>query len=184
MRGATKRHAPPPNQHFRSRSDIRHQVRRRLKIPVGMRDIDVTEIGRQSNKVPSDRLALGAALFQRSSRKGMPKIVDARAAAAVRRDICARRRPKERAAHREWASASPSIDGSGDHKSRQSDAGVASRYDRAPRRRSGEAARAGSCGTWFLGFAECRPAAHRRTSDRLPRTPAGPLRQSSPNSTT
>jgi hypothetical protein len=36
-----------------------------------MSDIDVTEIGREGDEVPGDCLALGAALFERSSGKGM-----------------------------------------------------------------------------------------------------------------
>jgi hypothetical protein len=70
--------ASPSNQRLCRRGDIGHQIRRRLKIPVGVLDIGMPEICRQGDEVPGDRTALGTALFQNPCCEGMAKVVNAR----------------------------------------------------------------------------------------------------------
>ena len=77
----------PRDQRFGRRGDIGHQLRRRLQIPIGVRDIGVPQIGRQGDEVPGDRIALCAALLQHSCRKAVAKIVDARPPRPLRSNI-------------------------------------------------------------------------------------------------
>jgi hypothetical protein len=44
--------------------DPRHQDRRGLQVPVGVRDVRVAEIGAEREEVTRDRIRIGTALFQ------------------------------------------------------------------------------------------------------------------------
>ena len=95
MRGQVSSCGLAPDQHFRRRGDIRHHLRRRLQIPVGVPDIGMAQIGRERDEVPGDLAPLGPALFQHPGCEGMAKIVDAWLAAALGRDPCSSQRQRK-----------------------------------------------------------------------------------------
>ena len=65
-------------QRFPRFGDLSHQDRRRVQVPVGVRDVRVAEISAQGDDMAGDRLPVIPTLLQRADSERAPQIVDAR----------------------------------------------------------------------------------------------------------
>src|ERR1035438_5217105 len=71
-------YALPSDQRLDCGGDAGHQLRRCFQVPVGMGDVRVTQVGRQSDEVTRDRFAPRRALLQCSCRERVAKVMNAR----------------------------------------------------------------------------------------------------------
>ena len=54
--------------------NVRHQLGRRLEIPIRVRDAGVSHIGREGKRMATDRLTSVRTTFKGAHGKGMPQI--------------------------------------------------------------------------------------------------------------
>jgi hypothetical protein len=60
---------------FAVHGDLGHEFRRGLEVPVGIRDVCMTEVGAQCEHVAFDVVRIGAALLKGMNGKGVPQIM-------------------------------------------------------------------------------------------------------------